>query len=284
MKKFFEKCYKITKVYGLTVAGAVAVVGIIIYDRARQQPVYSSWTTNYDPSVKWDYNWDRRQPDNLVKPLKESATDEEKLKHLEKEEQNVSKATRHIIMIRHGQYFDTEKLDKDRKLTELGREQANMVGKRLAELNYPYTQLICSTMTRARETADIIHKHLPDLERKETDLLREGAPIPPEPPSGNWKPEAEFYSDGARIEAAFRKFFYRAGADQVNDSYEIMVCHANVIRYFVCRALQFPPEAWLRISLNHASITWVYIRPNGRVGIRTLGEAGFMPAKKVSVL
>ena len=31
-------------------------------------------------------------------------------------------------------------------------------------------------------------------------------------------------------------------------------------RYFVCRALQFPPEAWLRISLKHASITWITIR------------------------
>ena len=36
----------------------------------------------------------------------------------------------------------------------------------------------------------------------------------------------------------------------------------NVCRYFVCRALQFPPEAWLRISLKHASITWITIRSN----------------------
>jgi hypothetical protein len=39
-------------------------------------------------------------------------------------------------------------------------------------------------MTRARETADIIHKVLPDIPREETDILREGAPIPPEPPLG----------------------------------------------------------------------------------------------------
>jgi hypothetical protein len=30
-------------------------------------------------------------------------------------------------------------------------------------------------MTRARETADIIHKVLPDIPREETDILREGA-------------------------------------------------------------------------------------------------------------
>jgi len=55
-----------------------------------------------------------------VKPLKESATDDQKIKHQEDEEKKVGKATRHIIMIRHGQYFDQEKLDEGRKLTDLG--------------------------------------------------------------------------------------------------------------------------------------------------------------------
>ena len=46
-------------------------------------------------------------------------------------------------------------------------------------------------MTRAEETASIIAKSLPDdIPREECDLLREGAPIPPEPPVGSWRPEA----------------------------------------------------------------------------------------------
>ena len=44
-----------------------------------------------------------------------------------------------------------------------------------------------------------------------------------------------FFQDGPRIEAAFRKYFHRADVDQVGDSVEVYVCHANVIRYFVCR-------------------------------------------------
>lgn len=43
------------------------------------------------------------------------------------------------------------------------------------------------------------------------------------------------------------------------------------------RALQFPPEAWLRLSLNHASITWLSITPSGRVILRALGDSGHMP-------
>ena len=42
----------------------------------------------------------------------------------------------------------------------------------------------------------------------------------------------EFFQDGARIEAAFRKYFHRASPEQEEDSYEIIVGHANVIRLF----------------------------------------------------
>lgn len=48
------------------------------------------------------------------------------------------------------------------------------------------------------------------------------------------------------------------------------------------RALQFPPEGWLRMSLNNGSITHLVIRPNGRVALRTLGDTGFMPPDKIT--
>ena len=105
-------------------------------------------------------------------------------------------------------------------------------------------------------------------------ILREGPPIRPERDVGHWHAESNYYSEGSRIEAAFRKYFHRADPEQKEDSYELVVCHANVIRYFVCRALQVAPEAWLRFSLKHASITWVTITPNGRVHLFCVGDAG----------
>ena len=48
------------------------------------------------------------------------------------------------------------------------------------------------------------------------------------------------------------------------------------------RALQFPPEGWLRMGLNNGSITWLTIRPSGRVALRTLGDSGFMPVDKLT--
>ena len=63
-------------------------------------------------------------------------------------------------------------------------------------------------------------------------LLEEGAPIVPEPPLPNWTPnQKQYQTDGERIETAFRKYFRKADNSQSNDVNEIIVCHANVIRY-----------------------------------------------------
>ena len=194
------------------------------------------------------------------------------------------KATRHILLVRHGQYNLKGKIDSEKYLTDLGREQALITGKRLAELNLPLTYLVSSTMTRAQQTAGLIRQNLPEnLPVKPDDsLLAEGAPYPPEPPSARWNPEDKYFIDGARIESAFRKYFHRAEPEQEKDSYEVIVCHANVIRFFVCRALQLPPEAWLRMSLRHASVTWLSIRPSGKVSVRVVGDSGHFPPDKIT--
>ena len=87
--------------------------------------------------------------------------------------------------------------------------------------------------------ASIVHGHFPELCMECEPLLEEGAPVRPEPPPENWSPtDDQFREDGARIEAAFKKYFHRASVEAKQDSYELLVCHGNVIRYCVCRALQ----------------------------------------------
>lgn len=71
-----------------------------------------------------------------------------------------------------------------------GREQAELTGLRLASLGLKFNKIVHSSMTRAVETTDIISKHLPGVCKVSTDLLREGAPIEPDPPVSDWKPEA----------------------------------------------------------------------------------------------
>ena len=63
---------------------------------------------------------------------------------------------------------------------------------------------------------------------------------------------------------------------QQHHRFEVIVCHGNIIRYFFCRALQIPPEAWLRMSIYNCGITYLMIKPNGYVSCRTMGDIGHL--------
>jgi len=74
--------------------------------------------------------------------------------------------TRHIILVRHGQYDETHREDEKRILTELGREQAKATGRRIAGMikgvgmgeggACKVKGVHSSDMARAKETADLI--------------------------------------------------------------------------------------------------------------------------------
>lgn len=233
----------------------------------------------YFPIEKeWDSNWDLRASHSLIKSKEwENATEEEREDMLRKV---TPKATRNIFLIRHGQYHLKS---ADKNLTDLGRKQAVLLGKRLSSNGIEFDRVIYSTMNRATETAQLMMGEMKNIESKSDSMLEEGAPYPPEPAVSHWRPLAqEFFEDGARIEAAFRKYIHRAEPSQDKDSFELIVCHANVIRYFICRALQLPPEAWLRMSLGNTSITWLIIRPNGNVSIRCIGDIGHLDKDTLS--
>jgi len=256
-----------------------------------------STTFSWDKKTKWDYNWDKRAPSSLVKPISRDASQEKVEEFNEAMKNAKSKAVRTIIMVRHGQYNLDGRDDTERYLTELGREQAAATGERLALLHKqlacssetkdengnivkPCLRLVKSTMTRATQTADIVHSHFPELPIESCDLLREGAPCKPDPPSDTWVPdESSFYQEGARIEAAFRKYFHRADPSQTENSVDVLVCHGNVIRYFICRALQVDPQAWLRMAVHNGSITEISIMPSGRVRLTCVGETGHLPPR-----
>lgn len=147
-------------------------------------------------SPKWDNNWDKRDPNSLIPPLKGDfgeLPESDQNAHKERLKKAKACATRHILLVRHGQYKMDGATDEFRMLTSLGRDQATRVGERLKELDLAYTRIIKSTMTRATETADIIHKHLPELPISSCDFLREGSPIVPEPPVSHWKPEPKVW-------------------------------------------------------------------------------------------
>lgn len=46
--------------------------------------------------------------------------------------------------------------------------------------------------------------------------------------------------------------------------------------------MQFPIQAWLRITLNHGSITRVTILSDGNVVLQSVGDGGFIPSDKAT--
>lgn len=285
---------------------AVSVGGISLYhiynSEIKFKKVFNSWTSH--SSSSWDSNWDHRANTSLIKPLPEVASPEKENEYNEKLEKARSKVTRHIILIRHGQYNLEGSTDSERSLTDLGRQQAKLTGQRLAELKLPIDNVVISTMTRAQETGKLILDQLPMRETiavQNDSLIEEGAPIEPGkkfskcsshlltplllvPKVAHWNPDPhDFFQEGSRIEAGFRAHIHRADPAQEKESYTMLVCHGNVIRYFVCRALQFNPSAWLRFNIHHASITWLVLYPNGRVVLRLFGDCGHFPTKFVTL-
>ena len=251
------------------------------------------------PYPLWTKNWDGHEPPSTG----DKELDKQHMRHIRK-----NGVTRHIILIRHGQYDESEKEDELRKLTPLGKEQAALTGQRLAEMvagaqddfgpcNIQHLRV--SNMTRAKETADIIASYLPNVPFGDPDpQLNEGRPCHHIPGVKASKRTIELTDENhPRIEAAFRKYFYREPMtlteEQLKESselddtgekheFEVIVCHANVIRYFLCRALQLPPEAWLRYCPFNCSLTYIVIRPTGSVSCRMVGDIGHLPYGKAT--
>ena len=172
---------------------------------------------------QFDRNWDGRAP---------------------KEGEEEPSAYRYIILVRHGQYNTKAKNDSDATLTGAGRQQAQVLAQKIVDTYGKPNRVIRSEMMRAIETFDIVMKKLPrDTPTAVIADLKEGRPCQPTPPSasGLYK-KSVVEADGKRIDEAFDRIFYRAPVTQKEDSYDVVICHANVIRYFVCKALQVPTE------------------------------------------
>jgi len=191
-------------------------------------------------------------------------------------------AQRMLYLIRHGQYESTPDDDEfGGLLTDLGRQQAQMVGALLSGMNL--SEIHCSSMRRAEETAQIIAQSIPELDPTPTRLLWELIPtIPPhlaeifqvmadQNPYFNIDevPEKRAFAD-----QAFDTFFHPTanGADNL-----ALVCHGNIIRYLVCRALNIDLDKWSDMYINHCSLTSILVEPNSNMVLVSYNETGHLP-------
>lgn len=253
--------------------------------RTKAHGQWNSWTRD------WQMDWDGRDPEGSLENRKQVL-----------KSKNIVKTTKHILLIRHGQY-DLKSL----YLTPLGQEQARITGKRLqqmtvkpirdhyGQINVTFASIIHSNIERAKETAMIIAQEMPEVPLECDPMLAEGFPCVPQ--GDQQFSVSEVFEDSARIEAAFRKYIKRnadwkeekeddelqivapdsnIATTETKHEYVILVCHMNVIRYFVCRALQLPPEFWLRFRGDNCGITELIIYDDGKVSLAKFADVGHL--------
>ncbi len=191
--------------------------------------------------------------------------------------QQDSKGIRTIYLIRHGDYApqDDSIPDSVNVLTPLGIAQARLVSTRLKSMNINFNSLISSTMARAKQTAEVIFKDFPELIPEQSDLIKECTPP-------TWREDvmADTKADEVEecinnLEEAYQKYFILSPDDK--DRNDIIVCHGNVIRYFVTKVLQVDSMAWLQMSISNCSLTIIRVLPNGTMKLDAFSDYGHIP-------
>jgi serine/threonine-protein phosphatase PGAM5 len=207
---------------------------------------------------------------------------------------------RHIYVVRHGQRLPGSGNDRlGLGITDTGKIQAEFTGERISLI--PVNTIYYSTLRRAAETAKIIAKYIPNTRAQGSQLLWECIPYLPgdfitwykvnrsrinedrvttplqmAPWLNLWSPDTpwDLIEKGfAQAEQAWTHFF-RSSRDE---RHEVLVCHGNILRYFMVRALQAPLETWINSEINNCGISEFTVNPGGEVTLVSHNDTGHLP-------
>ncbi len=184
-------------------------------------------------------------------------------------------APRTIILVRHGAYVsDPQESSPGPGLSPLGVAQARLAGARLAGMPGRFDAIFASPLTRAHETARVIAADLPGLAPEIVPDLAECTPATRRREiTARDRPE-DMAACAARLDALFTQRFTPAAGTARR---EVFVAHGNVIRYLVTRALGVDTQAWLEMSIGHASLTQILVETDGRFKVIAVGDTGHIP-------
>lgn len=177
---------------------------------------------------------------------------------------------RRLIFVRHGQYDEVI----TGALTPLGRKQAAHTATALRKLEV--SAIWSSTLLRAQETATIVAKKQPRARLKRSKLLCEVVPttLPKRLARRFLIDVRNVTRDRERADRAYDALFRPARTERT----EIVVCHGNLIRYLVCRALGIAPKLWMRLDSTHCGLTEFRVLPRGVVRVVRYNDVGHIPA------
>jgi serine/threonine-protein phosphatase PGAM5 len=183
---------------------------------------------------------------------------------------------RTIVLVRHGYYVPDPKLDEriGPHLAPIGVAQAHLVGARLAGLPMRFDTMAVSPVQRARDTAATIAADFPGRHFDVDNDLAECTPPTRRAKIMATEKPKDLAACKVRLDRLFTRYFKPAAG---HDRADLLVCHGNVIRYLVTRALGVDTRAWLEMSVGNASITEIRVEADGSFKVIAVGDVGHLP-------
>jgi broad specificity phosphatase PhoE len=184
-----------------------------------------------------------------------------------------------LILVRHGESTGNAAGlllgRQDAPLTDRGRAQAATLGPELG----PVSRVICSPLSRARDTADALGTGLPvEIDERwiEVDYGEfDGQPLGSVPAAvwATWRSDPDFRPPagetlteaGTRVASACESLFATDGEGARAPGSVVVVSHVSPIKAATCWALGLGVQGALRLYLATASITRIEWGPGGPV-------------------
>jgi serine/threonine-protein phosphatase PGAM5 len=166
-----------------------------------------------------------------------------------------------LYLVRHGEQDPASGHEPDGGLSQLGREQADLLGRRLRGV--AFSAIHHSPSTRAAQTADVIAGHLPHVPRHACDFVADRTPVPSAGQRDRYPdrylawldgvPDDERDEDAVALQAAVEHFGVVGG----NDRRELLITHNFVIGWFVRHVLDAPVWRWIGLNQANCALTIV---------------------------
>ena len=150
----------------------------------------------------------------------------------------------YLLLIRHGDYdyADARPENRGQVLTKLGLQQAKATAEWLAGCGNRVEAVRSSDFVRAQQTAAVIAQALPGARVFKSETLRECRDV--------------YYQDHQQVpssaDTAYAELLECAAASPYAN---VIVCHANLIRYLLSRLLAWPRKTWDRTVIPNCSVS-----------------------------
>ncbi|MET7639888.1 histidine phosphatase family protein [Streptomyces sp. NPDC005438] len=191
-------------------------------------------------------------------------------------------AARHLYLARHGEASPDES-----GLTDTGRRQAALLGKRLREI--PLAAIHHGPLTRAEQTARVVAEQLGDVPCHRSEAAGDYVPylptreeLPPEA-ADSWIGFLHQFTAGERergpglAAAALAEFTGPVAEDEPR--HELVVTHNFLVGWLIRAALDAPKWRWLGINHANAALTVIRYAPDRPPALLLFNDTGHLPAQ-----